>query len=143
MKNQIIKVKPTVEKLLKENPILRDNDYRLIAVIWRDLCPSPGQSADKFFSDFAEGKYPHPESIRRSRAKLQKANPELRGKLYGKRKGELDAEIREEMVKEWEVTNEEIVAPTEQAKPETGDTDPKGKTGFVSDLFTNFFKPGK
>ena len=46
------------------------------------------------------GKYPHPESIRRTRAKLQKDNPELRGKLYAKRKGQAEAEMREEMGKD-------------------------------------------
>ena len=106
MKKQVVKIKPTVEKLLRENPALRDDDYKLIAVIWRDLLPTPYQYAKDFFVDFAHGKYPHPESIRRSRAKLQKDNPELRGKLYGKRKGQAEAEMREEMTQDWKIKDD-------------------------------------
>ena len=38
----------------------------------------------------AEGSLPNPESIRRSRCKIQETTPQLRGEKYNKRKGNDD-----------------------------------------------------
>jgi hypothetical protein len=80
-----------VEKILRQHPEYRDDDYRLIAYV---LYIHGGEkkleqiSALEFLQNFAAGKYPHPESIRRMRAKLQEQYPELRGNKYEKRKEE-------------------------------------------------------
>ena len=143
MKSQIVKIRPTVEKHLRENPKLRDDDYLLMAVIWTDLLPAKYQYARDFLTDFASGKYPHPESIRRVRAKLQKDNPELRGVKYNKRKGVLCAQTRDKMKEVWNDQSEEKVAPSDSRPAPVASADPTGQIGFINKLFNNFFKPGK
>jgi len=83
--------KELIIELLSEVPELRDDDYQLISLIWEsqafDVTGDYGSniSALQFFSDFAKGKYSHPESIRRARAKIQEQMPELRGGKYNER----------------------------------------------------------
>ena len=69
--------KELVRKLLEQYPQTRDNDNLLMSLIWRRE-----SNLFNFFSRFECGKLTSPETIRRCRQSLQKANPELRGKMY-------------------------------------------------------------
>jgi len=82
----IVTKKDLITKLLSDHPHLRDDDYKLISEIWQyeSLATIPVTAKD-FLSDFGNGKYTNPESIRRCRAKLQETMPELRGDKYYKR----------------------------------------------------------
>jgi hypothetical protein len=69
--------KELVRQLLEQYPQTRDNDNLLMSLIWRRE-----SNLFNFFSRFECGKLTSPETIRRCRQSLQKANPELRGKMY-------------------------------------------------------------
>ena len=82
--------KVRVQKLLIQKKYLRDNDDRLIAtVLFQDIRRmgyNPSDVSGLFVLDLlAKGKLTNPESIRRSRAKLQENHPELRGEVYNRR----------------------------------------------------------
>ena len=100
MKKQIENVRDRVEKLLRQYPHLRDDDYKLIANIWHQQ--SKGIFTKQgFLKAFSEGKMSHPESIRRSRAKIQEKNPELRGRNYRGRTNEAEKETRG-YIRDWQ-----------------------------------------
>ncbi len=85
---QMKTVKDRVEYLLVKFPKFRDNDFKLIAhyyfkILGREALEN--MSGMDFLHQFADGKLPHTESIRRVRAKIQEERPELRGKNYGQR----------------------------------------------------------
>jgi hypothetical protein len=91
MKIYIIKTKKIVEKYLFGYPHLRDNDERLIATIWNEELSNKGITSKEisgydFLGYFASGELTNPESIRRTRQKLQEENVELRGLKYKERK---------------------------------------------------------
>jgi hypothetical protein len=90
MLTEMTKIKDKVKYLLTAYPNLRDNDNRLIALIWHDEFEKMNQpnSSFGFLKTFAAGKLTSPESIRRMRQKLQENHPELRGEVYLKRKAE-------------------------------------------------------
>ena len=79
-----LKIKPTVANVLLNKPETRDDDILLILTIW-DI-QAKIESYDQFKSMLMNGQLAIPETIRRSRAKLQEDNVELRGKNYEKRK---------------------------------------------------------
>lgn len=85
------KTKERVEKYLLTYPHLRDDDFKLIASYWQNEI-GKGKietlTGYELLKMFAEQKLTHPESIRRSRQKLQELRPELRGKSYKSRKKE-------------------------------------------------------
>jgi len=91
---EIKDISNTVKQLLEKYHHLRDDDYRLIATIWKyeaggnDVLND--MSANDFLQIIADGKLTNSESIRRSRQKVQENYPELRGKSYRKRKKEGD-----------------------------------------------------
>jgi hypothetical protein len=71
---------------------LRDSDEKLIATIWKlelvkNKIDPKKITAFNFLQLFADGKLTNPESIRRSRAKIQENIPELRGVNYKDRQG--------------------------------------------------------
>lgn len=85
--------KQLIINLLTDKPHLRDNDSALIANIWwRELMDKGqmGASAFDVLKMFSEGKLSNPESIRRSRQKIQEEQPELRGESYRARHKEQD-----------------------------------------------------
>ncbi len=90
---QITKVKDRIAMLLKEHSHLRDSDSQLRANLWyqeiRKIEPFNEPENDllvlKICGLIAEDKLTDPESIRRSRAKLQEKYPELRGDKYNER----------------------------------------------------------
>lgn len=91
MKVNIKAVKERVTELLTKDKETRDNDDRLIALIWFNEAQSLGlnmkyDNARDFLRLFAQGKLTNPESIRRSRQKIQELNPHLRGEKYHKRR---------------------------------------------------------
>lgn len=79
--------KTRVHQYLLKYEHLRDNDDKLIAsILLKDIKNIGLRAGDisgmKVLELLAEGKLTNPESIRRSRAKLQEQHPELRGKVY-------------------------------------------------------------
>lgn len=91
MIQQIKNIKEKVKKLLTDVPRLRDSDEKLISTIWYQQIGKDkvlNFTALEFLTEFYQGKYVSPESIRRCRQKIQEQNPLLRGKSYKKRKNE-------------------------------------------------------
>lgn len=81
MKN-IFKIADTVEKILREQPETRDDDKLLILKVWAEQNPelrNPNFNFLSFGEGFLRGRYANPESIRRSRQKIQEHMPELAG----------------------------------------------------------------
>tara|TARA_R110002012_G_scaffold16116_5_gene62757 strand:- start:10740 stop:11054 length:315 start_codon:yes stop_codon:yes gene_type:complete len=91
---RIKKSKDIVEKLLKEQPHLRDDDNKLLASVWyieikqMKLIPEHIYGFE-VLSLIAEKMLSNAESIRRCRAKLQELNVNLRGKVYEQRHKEI------------------------------------------------------
>lgn len=81
-------LKVIVESLLKENPILRDDDKKLCARIWVNQCGGKQNAMDismyAFLVNWTMDKSPlySQESIGRCRRQLQEKNPLLRGSKY-------------------------------------------------------------
>lgn len=98
---KIKNLKPVVLKCLEQIPETRDDDRLLILKIWAHQNPDL-RNNDYSFIDFAGGflknSYADPESIRRTRQKLQQEIPEVRGKLYSQRHKEA-CEVRSEIKK--------------------------------------------
>ncbi len=79
--------------MLTQYPELRDNDNKLIVMVWREQDPnlkSKHASAGYMQNRLANGMLANPETIRRMRQKLQETTPELRGNNYYKRHGKAD-----------------------------------------------------
>lgn len=92
---RIIKIKPTVERILKEFPDTRDNDRLLLLKVWAEQVPELRNNFS--FVDFSKiylsGKLVDTESVRRSRQKIQEQQPQLKGNFHHKRK-ESEQEMR-------------------------------------------------
>jgi len=93
-KDTLLKVK----QMLTEYPELRDSDLKLITEIWEsEVKRRYGDNAKIFHPFFAllrNGELTSPETIRRSRCRLQEENEALRGERYNQRKkyGEVQTE---------------------------------------------------
>ncbi len=74
-------IKRIVFQMLKKDLASRDDDCRLCALIWINEL-GEGESVLKAL---LSGSVTHPESITRTRRKLQEKLPKLRGKLYNQR----------------------------------------------------------
>lgn len=87
MLGKIISVKDVVYSLLLNWPEMRDNDRQLMLNVWakQDDGLTNGKLFKDFASDFKTGRFADPESIRRTRQKLQELHPELRGRTYNAR----------------------------------------------------------
>jgi len=89
--DKILKVKPIVLEILKTNLESRDDDNILILNVWEKQFKIETKKIDEFnnYIEFKHlllnGRLSPPESITRSRRKLQEDNIELRGKLYDER----------------------------------------------------------
>jgi hypothetical protein len=95
-----LKIKNKVHFYLKKYPHLRDDDNGLIANIWYEelgVRHDPHLLAIYFLAEFADGNLSSPESIRRSRQKIQEDHPELRGEKYTLRKAKFQQETRKEL----------------------------------------------
>jgi|TARA_R110001606_G_scaffold373246_1_gene530579 hypothetical protein len=96
MINQIKKLEPEVEFMLRKYPNLRDDDNRLYVnlIIRLDSeLRNNETSVNYLLSNIALGKYPAFESVTRARRKVQEKNKELRGFKYSKRQ-DLEKEFR-------------------------------------------------
>jgi len=82
----LFRVKDTVEKFLRKFPILRDDDNRLIANVWHQQLKKMGLTEADCLNAVAKGLLVTPESIVRSRRKLQESNPKYRGTKWEDRK---------------------------------------------------------
>ena len=75
-----------VQAMLVKHPNLKDDDNRLIAMVYLHelggLDKINKMSAFDLLSMLSKGNLTSPESIRRCRQKLQEKHPELRGKSY-------------------------------------------------------------
>ena len=86
-----------VKLRLEANTKVRDDDALLIAAIWRDQLDELGAKTSYDVLNAIAGKLLHsPESIRRSRAKIQKDYPNLRGTVY-KQRHEKELEVLKEL----------------------------------------------
>ena len=99
--------KELITKLLTEQPYIRDNDNVLIAEIWKNeifICSKQAPDVHRILGldmlDYLRmGELTSPESIRRTRQKIQQENPALRGDKYNARhKGQ--EEVKQEL-KDW------------------------------------------
>ena len=87
----------TVKNFLASYPELRDDDFRLMANVWKTEVPYTEMSAEDLLRALAKGELAHFESIRRCRQKLQELHPVLRGERWTKRHIKLEPETRKEI----------------------------------------------
>ena len=97
-----IKVKETVENLLRKREHLRDDDNKLIASYWWLELKSKNidineLSALEFLEMYSKCSLTNAESIRRIRQKLQEEKEFLRGHKYYERKGKIQDKWKKEL----------------------------------------------
>jgi hypothetical protein len=86
MYKKIINIKDSVKKVLEEYPDTRDNDKLLILKVWKIAYPNlKDWSFREFAIKFINNEFPDPESIRRSRQKIQEQHPELKFRYANER----------------------------------------------------------
>ena len=86
-----------VKQRLENSTIMRDDDALLMADIWREQLAQLGAKSVYDVLNAIAGRMVHsPESIRRSRQKVQRDNPNLRGVFYYKRH-EKELEVLKEL----------------------------------------------
>jgi hypothetical protein len=92
-------LKYDMKKILEQFPEYRDNDLALIADIWANDLKKLGYSIDlqTFFNMLELGNLTNPETIRRTRQKLQQRYPELRGANYNVRQQIKTEEYKSEL----------------------------------------------
>jgi hypothetical protein len=80
---RLFEIRKTVQDLLTNNPTTRDDDRKLIVEVWKlqkpDIMRIPGLQLIDFLLN---KELAAPETIRRTRQKLQQHNPNLRGTSY-------------------------------------------------------------
>ena len=97
-----MKTKEVVKQLLIDKPHLRDSDNKLIATYWfnelkeKQIDPNKINGLE-FMQMFANSKLTNIKTIERMRRKLQEECPELRGKLYIERKGNIQDQWRKDL----------------------------------------------
>lgn len=75
-----------IEAILKQQPQARDSDEYLQAWIWWEEAEKPHlMSFETWLRGYMNKKCTSPESIRRTRQKVQEDNPALRGTTYAAR----------------------------------------------------------
>ena len=85
-----IPLRNKVKELLENYLDLRDNDYALIIKVWEFYHPlGVDLEYSQFANMFASGKLISPESIRRTRQKIQEIYPHTRGVNYLNRKANI------------------------------------------------------
>ncbi len=85
---RIIRVKPVVLDILKNNFEARDDDNILILAVWDAQSKKELKDYNNFREMLISNKLSTPSSIIRSRCKLQQDNEQLRGLLYEERKSQ-------------------------------------------------------
>jgi len=82
----VLKLKNIVRKILINNLITRDNDIMLFNLVWEYQNKNLDSLSFKEFMKLLNNKsFFAPESIRRSRQKIQELYPETRGYMYFER----------------------------------------------------------
>jgi len=77
------KMKNKIEQLMLNYPKAMDDDNFLQALVWKgEMSANPNISAMDFLRLYAAGSFTAPETIRRTRQKLQEEKEYLRGKKY-------------------------------------------------------------
>lgn len=85
---QILKVAPLVLRILTIDEKARDDDNYLYLMVWKAQGMKESDTMKKFKYKLIIGKYSTPETIRRSRQKIQESekHKDLRGNFYKERK---------------------------------------------------------
>lgn len=84
----IKKVTGAVERLLSEEPVLRDNDSKLVANVWYALIGDAKvkeMSAMDFLKAYSSNLITPADTITRARRKIQEDNPDFRGEKWADR----------------------------------------------------------
>lgn len=104
---KIKEISEQVKFLLEMDKGLRDNDNKLISMIWnRHL----GQervgrmTANGLLAKLWSGELPDPGSITRARRKIQELHPHLLGEKRKKKRAEQEEEVKQEL-RSWKVTD--------------------------------------
>jgi hypothetical protein len=75
--------KQKIASILLNHPKAMDDDNLLQALVWKgEMTGNPNISAMDFLRLYAAGSFTSPETIRRSRQKLQEEKEHLRGHKY-------------------------------------------------------------
>lgn len=78
--------KDIVERVLREHPVTKDDDYKLFGWICKLMCPELMKKPfDEVIWYHSENGLPSYETVTRARQALQHDKPELRGKKYQER----------------------------------------------------------
>lgn len=98
---KIIQKKQKIKALLERSEMYR-NDYGiLIARIWFDELQESNKLATTTISEFlkllANNKVTHPETIMRTRRKIQEENPHLRGISYQERQTTIQEAVKKDL----------------------------------------------
>ena len=100
----IKRLKEKVEAILVEYPVTKDDDHKLVSMVWIKELGGRGEvramSAWDFLAKFNNHKLANVNSIIRCRAKLQELNKDLRGEKYEDRH-KFAGELKEELIN-WE-----------------------------------------
>jgi len=98
---KLLQIKDKVAYVLTHFPETRDNDRLLQFKVWAMQCPELRKKEHRTW-DFAElyikGKLADPESIRRTRQKLQEKYEHFRGEIYKKRQAQKKS-VKEQLKK--------------------------------------------
>ena len=79
-----------IKGYLEQYPLLQDSDMHLIATVWWNELKGKGchpEQYQEFFTMLRRKELTHPESIMRSRRKVQEEHEHLRGDNYKERQG--------------------------------------------------------
>lgn len=82
---QMIKISPLVASILKKDLEARDDDNILCILVWKAQGAKEKSSFKQFKYNLILNKFATPETITRSRRKIQEKNSSLRGELYKQR----------------------------------------------------------
>ena len=92
----ILKIKDLVYQVLEENPIARDNDNILVAMVWYMQLNNMGyQGSRDFMTILGVDELSKYESISRCARKIKEDNPSLRGGNYILRQQEQTSVVRQ------------------------------------------------
>ena len=83
---EMMKIKPLVIKILTERLATRDDDNLLLTILWQEQAKSKINTYIEFSDLLLRKQLTTPETVTRTRRKLQEMYPELRGFSYEKRK---------------------------------------------------------
>jgi hypothetical protein len=87
-----------VKEQLEKDSGLRDNNERLYYIFLKESGYDVNKSIAQFLRDMSFRKVPYLDSIARASRKVQENHPELRGKLYCKRKTIKEPGVRKEIL---------------------------------------------